>query len=71
MNPQGSTTNNTLNRQVKEKCIFCKKDTEYNICKPIHMRYFYVEGCGQLCTACYISCFNTSTVDTFQNYLTE
>ena len=53
MNPQSSTTNGNLNRQVKEKCIFCKKDTEYNTCKPIHMRYFYVEGCGQLCGKCY------------------
>ena len=52
MNPQ-SSTNNNLNKPGKEKCIFCKQDTPYKISHPINMRYFYIEGCGQLCSKCY------------------
>ena len=55
----------------RERCIICNQHTQYRFNTHIETRGCYVEGCGQLCTACYISCFNTSTVDTFQNYLTE
>jgi len=38
---------------MKEKCILCAVDTEYNIDENINNRYFYVEGAGQLCKDCY------------------
>ena len=54
-----------------ERCVICNQHTQYRFNTHIETRGCYVEGCGQLCNACYISCFNTSTVDTFQDYLTE
>ena len=54
-----------------ERCVICHQHTQYRFNTHIETRGCYVEGCGQLCNACYISCFNTSTVDTFQDYLTE
>ena len=54
MNPQSSVTNNSdLQKCRKEKCIFCKQDTPYKISQPINIRYFYIDGCGQLCSKCY------------------
>lgn len=37
----------------KEKCVVCKKPTEYDTHTPVDLRSNYVEGCGQLCTECY------------------
>jgi len=48
MNPQENTQNNNF-----EKCIFCKNETTYKISQPVTTRYFYIEGCGQLCSHCY------------------
>ena len=38
---------------MKEKCIICGIETEYDITENIHNRYFYVEGAGQTCENCY------------------
>ena len=48
---QEHTSNNRSH--AKEKCIFCKKETPYKISQSVNMRYFYIEGCGQLCSKCY------------------
>ena len=40
-------------RGVKEKCIRCGKETEYDINTPITLRRYFVEGAGQLCEACF------------------
>ena len=37
-----------------EKCILCRKETEYVFGIPIQERNFYVHGCGQLCKQCYL-----------------
>jgi len=37
----------------KEKCVVCKKPTEYNVTTHVDFRNYYVEGCGQLCSECY------------------
>ena len=37
----------------KEKCISCGKETQYDEFEHIDHRYFYIEGVGQLCCACY------------------
>ena len=33
-------------------CVSCGKQTKYLINVPIHIRYGYVEGAGQLCDDC-------------------
>ena len=39
----------------KDKCVVCGSFTEYDEFDHIDKRYFYVEGSGQLCRACYLS----------------
>jgi recombinational DNA repair protein (RecF pathway) len=38
---------------MKELCIRCGKETEYDINAPITLRHYYVEGSGQLCSECW------------------
>ena len=38
---------------IKEKCVMCGCQTNYDIDIHIDYRYGYVEGVGQLCIACY------------------
>jgi len=54
-----------------EKCVICKTTTQIKYNTHIVTSGSYVEGCGKLCNSCYIACFNTSTADTFQDYLFE
>ena len=66
----GSRTNYTeLN--PKEKCIICNTETEERVNTHVGNRETYVQGCGQLCNACYLRCHNNSTVDWYMNYMTE
>jgi hypothetical protein len=65
----GSSVNYQNN--PREKCVICKTTTQFKYNTHIETRGSYVEGCGQLCNSCYIACFNTSTADTFQDYLFE
>lgn len=37
---------------MKELCIRCGKEIEYDISTPVDMRRFYVEGSGLLCEEC-------------------
>ena len=39
----------------KDKCVVCGTFTEYDEFDHIDKRYFYFEGSGQLCSACYMS----------------
>jgi len=59
------------NPNPREKCVICNQVTQYKFNTHIETRGCYVEGCGQLCPSCYVSCYNTSTADTFQDYLFE
>ena len=34
---------------MKELCIRCGKETEYDINTPIYLRHYFIEGSGQLC----------------------
>ena len=45
----------------KDKCIICKKDTEYDEFDHIDFRYFYIEGAGQLCPSCYHETYEKKT----------
>ena len=38
---------------MKEHCVRCGKDTEYDVNTPIEMRLYFIEGSGQLCPTCY------------------
>ena len=37
----------------KDKCVSCKKETQYDEFDHIDSRNFYIEGAGQLCPECY------------------
>lgn len=38
-----------------ERCVLCGKKTPYLTINPISERYYYVEGCGQLCEKCAVN----------------
>lgn len=38
---------------MKEKCIRCGKETEFDIHTPVDRRKNYVDGSGQLCEDCW------------------
>lgn len=42
-----------MSNTIKEKCVMCGKETQYNISDNINLRYGYIEGMGQLCSPCY------------------
>lgn len=37
-----------------DRCVVCWCPTEYEPSVPIALRQYYVEGCGQMCEACYL-----------------
>ena len=41
------------NNKEKEVCIVCGKLTEYYTDTPVSERIGYIEGGGQLCSACF------------------
>jgi hypothetical protein len=42
---------------MKEQCIRCGRETEYNVSTPVTVRRWYVEGSGQLCEQCYFTLY--------------
>ena len=38
---------------MKEMCVRCGKETEYDIHTLIIFRHYYIEGAGQLCRDCW------------------
>ena len=54
----------------KDKCVSCKKETQYDEFDHIDVRHFYIEGAGQLCPECYSEIYQKS--DSWKNtYLYE
>jgi hypothetical protein len=47
----------------KDKCVVCKKETQYTKDTHIDERKHYVEGAGQLCEKCYESIYNLQFKD--------
>lgn len=45
-----------------ETCVICGIETPYKFYEHIDTRYWYVEGCGQLCEKCYNSGTNREHV---------
>jgi len=42
---------------MKDKCVVCGKETQYDKDTPIKDRSYYVEGGGQLCPLCFIETY--------------
>jgi hypothetical protein len=42
-----------IKKNQKDDCVLCGKNTEYTKDTNINFRNYYIEGCGQLCAACY------------------
>jgi len=42
---------------MKEKCIRCGVESEYNVSTPVTVIRWYVEGSGQLCEQCYFTLY--------------
>lgn len=42
---------------MKERCIRCGRETEYDVSSPVTVRRWYVEGSGQLCEKCYFTLY--------------
>lgn len=38
---------------MKDTCVRCGNETEYDVNTPITLRRFFIEGSGQLCPLCY------------------
>jgi len=38
---------------MKDKCVLCGKETQYDVNVNINCRKWYVEGSGQLCPKCH------------------
>ena len=41
------------NKEKKDCCVICGKETSYDFSTPINERLFYTEGVGQLCKECW------------------
>lgn len=39
---------------MKERCVRCKQETEYDVKTPITVRLYFIEGAGQLCEECWL-----------------
>lgn len=37
---------------MKDTCVLCGEETEYDETVHIDFRVYYIEGCGQLCRPC-------------------
>ena len=48
-----------LNKEEKDKCVVCEKETSYDKLEHIDKRSCYVEGAGQLCWTCWDNVYNT------------
>ena len=46
---------------MKDNCVACSKETEWEEQEVIHNRRCYVEGVGQLCDDCYIDTYPHET----------
>jgi hypothetical protein len=45
---------------MKEKCIRCGRKTGYDVSTPVTVRWYYIEGSGQLCEDCFSQLYESS-----------
>jgi len=43
---------------MKDKCVLCGKETQYDVNTPIDFRECYIVGSGQLCKPCFVMVYN-------------
>jgi len=48
---------NKIGGKMKDKCVYCGKETQYEKETPIQQRKYYIEGAGQLCPLCFIEIY--------------
>lgn len=53
---------------MKERCIRCGKETEYDISTPVTVRRRYVEGSGQLCEKCFYELYPVPRTSDSEGY---
>jgi hypothetical protein len=53
---------------MKEKCVSCGVETQFDENTDINYRFYYVEGGGQLCKKCYDRIFSDEE-DEFDEFL--
>ena len=53
---------------MKEKCVSCGHETDFNTTTDVNYRFYYIEGGGQLCKKCYDRIFE-DTNDEFDDYI--
>lgn len=53
---------------MKEKCVSCGYETDFNTTTDVNYRFHYVEGGGQLCKKCYNRVFE-DTNDEFDDFI--
>ncbi len=41
-----------MEKKEKDPCVICWKATQYTKNTPIHLRWNFVEGVGQICDSC-------------------
>jgi len=48
-----------LEKNEKEKCVYCNSITPYKKSDDISIRDYYVEGAGQLCITCFFETYGS------------
>lgn len=48
---------------MKDLCVRCGKETQYDINYPVVLRNYYVEGSGQLCEECFTFLYDRQPVN--------
>ena len=43
---------------MKDRCVSCAVETQYDVSENINNRLYYVDGAGQLCEDCYERIYN-------------
>jgi len=43
---------------MKDNCVSCNEETQYNITDSVFVRNYYIEGAGQLCKSCFERIYN-------------
>jgi hypothetical protein len=54
---------------MKDKCVMCGCESNYDISTDINLRYGYIEGMGQLCGTCYTGASRKQFVVDFRTVL--
>lgn len=53
---------------MKDKCVSCGVETDFESTTDVNYRFYYVEGGGQLCKKCYNRVFPDEDQE-FNDYL--